>query len=412
MIKSKLLNILLAAALAFGLWCYVIMVEQPESEETYYDIPVALQNEDVLTERGLMLVCERPTVTLRLAGTRTNLNNLNESNINVLANLASITTPGTHSVTYTLSYPGNVPASAITVRSQSTEMVSLKVDKRITKQVQVVPQYIGSVPEGMIAHKENAIMDYAAIEVSGPESVLANITQAVIYVDLNDQTQTIVGDYTYSLCDDAGEPVDSQWVTTNVELVNLTLKIQQVKEIKLTVEVIPGGGATEATSAIDIQPQTIRVSGSEALLEDLDALLLGTINLAELATDTELTFPIVLPEGVTNETGITEAAVEVKFPNLRTKVFKITNIQAVGVPEGMEVDMITQELEIRVRGPVALVDAMTEENIILTVDFTDAELGTDTKRATVVIGEGFEGVGAVGTYSVSVTVKEASEEGN
>lgn len=410
--KSKIRNILLAAVLAFALWSFVIMVEQPESEATYYDIPVSLQNEDVLTEQGLMLVCERPTVTLRLGGTRTNLNNLNESNINVLANLASINSPGTHSITYTLSFPGNVPQSAVTVRSQSTEMVTVKVEKRITKQVPVVPQYTGSVPEGMIAHKENAIMDYASVEVSGPESVLANITQAVIYVDLNNQTQNIVGDYIYALCDDAGEPVDSQWVTTNVEQINLTLKIQQVKEIALTVEVIPGGGATLATSSIDIQPKTIRVSGSEAVLEDLDQLQLGTINLAELATDTELTFPIVLPEGVTNETGITEAAVEVKFPNLRTKVLKITQIEAINVPEGMEVDMITQELEIRVRGPVALVDSMTVEDITLTVDFTDAELGTDTKRATVVIDEIFEGVGAIGTYSVSVTVKEASQEGN
>lgn len=410
--KSKFMNILLAAALAFSMWCFVVLVEQPESEETYYDIPVSLQNEDILTEQGLMLVCERPTVTLRLASTRTNLNNLNESNINVLANLASISSPGTHSITYSLSFPGNVPQSAVNVQSQSTEMVTVKVEKRITKQVPVVPQYTGSVPEGMIAHKENAILDVPSVEVSGPESVLANITQAVIYVDLNDQSQNIVGDYTYALCDDASEPVDSQWVTTNVEQINLTLKIQQVKEIALTVEVIAGGGATAATSSIDIQPRTIRVSGSEAVLNDLDQLQLGTINLAELATDTELTFPIVLPEGVTNETGITEATVEVKFPNLRTKVLKVANIEAVNVPEGMEVDMITQELEIRIRGPVALVDSMTVEDITLRVDFTDAELGTDTKRATVILGEGFEGVGAIGTYSVSVTVKEASEEGN
>ena len=48
--KSKIRNILLAAVLAFALWSFVIMVEQPESEKTYYDIPVSLQNEDVLTE--------------------------------------------------------------------------------------------------------------------------------------------------------------------------------------------------------------------------------------------------------------------------------------------------------------------------------------------------------------------------
>ena len=97
--KSKLLRVLLALVIAVGLWLYVITVEQPESEKTYYDIPVVLQNESILAERGMMIVSERPTVTLTLAGTRTNLNTLNESNINVICNVSSIVTAGTHELT-------------------------------------------------------------------------------------------------------------------------------------------------------------------------------------------------------------------------------------------------------------------------------------------------------------------------
>ena len=405
--KSKLLKILLSAAVAFALWCFVVMVEQPESEKTYYNIPVVLQNEDVLTERGLMIVSERPTVTLRLSSTRTNLNNLNESNINVIANVSSITGVGTHEITYSVAYPGNVPASAVTVKSQSTDMVKLKVEKRITKRVEVVPVYTGSVPEGMIADKENAVMDFEYIEVSGPETVMEQITQAIIQVDLTNQSETIMGEYAYILCNEAGEPVDAAQVTTNAEVVNLTLKIQRVKEIALKVTIVPGGGATEATSSISIEPATIRISGSDAMLEDLEELDLGTIDLAELVNDVSLTYPIVLPEGITNETGITEATVSVKFPNLRVRTLRITNIEAINVPAGMEVEMITQSLQVSFRGPAAMVNAMTEKDIMVTVDFTDAELGTDTKKATVTISSKYDGVGAVGTYSVSVTVKEA-----
>ena len=54
-----------------------------------------------------------------------------------------------------------------------------------------------------------------------------------------------------------------------------------------------------------------------------------------------------------------------------------------------------------------MVNNMTERDILVTVDFTDAELGTDTKKATITISSKYDGVGAVGTYSVSVTVKEA-----
>lgn len=407
--KSKLLKVLLSVVVAFALWCFVIMVEQPESEETYYDIPVVLLNEDVLTERGLMIVSERPTVTLRLSSTRTNLNNLNESNINVIANVASINGVGTHEITYDISYPGNVPESAVTVKSQSTDMVKLKVAKRVTKRVEVVPVYTGSVPEGLIADKENAVLDYDYIEVAGPETVVEQITQAIIQVDLQDQSETIMGEYSYILSDEAGEPVNAAQVTTNAEVINLILKIQRVKEIDLKVTIIPGGGATEATSSISIEPSTIRISGSDALLEDLDELDLGTIDLAELVNDVNLTYPIQLPEGITNETGITEAIVSIKFPNLRVRTLRVTNIEAINVPDGMAVEMITQSLQISFRGPAAMVNAMTEKDILVTVDFTDAELGTDTKKATVTISSKYDGVGAVGTYSVSVTVKEAEE---
>ena len=58
-ISSKIWTLLLSFLVAFGLWLYVITVVSPESEETYYDIPVTYQN-DILEERGLMIVSEKP----------------------------------------------------------------------------------------------------------------------------------------------------------------------------------------------------------------------------------------------------------------------------------------------------------------------------------------------------------------
>ena len=78
--KRKILFALLSLIASIALWLYVITVVSPESQETYYDIPVTYQN-DVLEERGLMIVSEKPAVTLRLKGNRTDLNKLSSSNI-------------------------------------------------------------------------------------------------------------------------------------------------------------------------------------------------------------------------------------------------------------------------------------------------------------------------------------------
>ena len=393
--KNKVLYMLLSVLVAFSLWLYVVTVVSPGSEETYYNVQVVLQNENILEERGLMITSDLETVNLTLSGNRTDLNKLDSSNIQVLVNAATIEAAGTHRLDYSVSYPSTVNGNDITRTGQSTNMITLKTEKRITKRVDVVAEYIGSVPEGFIADKENAVLDYESVEISGPESVVEKIAQARIQVDLNGKNMTVAGQYVYDLCDERGNPVDVERVTTNVEAVNLTVKVQRVKEIKLNVQTVYGGGVTEKNSTVTVEPQTIRISGSDALLEGLDVLELGSVDLGEILEDTTLTFPITLPEGVTNETGVTEATVAV--------------IQAVNVPAGMEVDMITQALEITVRGPSLLIDSITEKDVTVTVDFADAQPGTATMRATVTFASNYADAGTVGSYVVSATLKNQED---
>ena len=76
--KSKIIYGLLSVAIAFGLWLYVITAVSPGSESTFTDIPVEIRNINTLSERNLMLLGDTaPTVTLRLAGNRSDLLKLN-----------------------------------------------------------------------------------------------------------------------------------------------------------------------------------------------------------------------------------------------------------------------------------------------------------------------------------------------
>ena len=96
---------------------------------------------------------------------------------------------------------------------------------------------------------------------------------------------------------------------------------------------------------------------------------------------------------------------KIGFPNLGTKLLNVTNITAVNVPEGKTVEIITKTLEINFRGPKSLVEMLQSEHVSVTVDFTDAQEGTSTMRATVALSEEYADVGAVGTYAVSATLK-------
>ena len=101
--KRKFVYGLLSVLIAFGLWLYVVTVVNPEWEETFYNIPVALENEQILHDRGLMLVSdEDPEVTLRLSGNRADMIKLNSSNITIRADLSRIYSAGEQSINYSI----------------------------------------------------------------------------------------------------------------------------------------------------------------------------------------------------------------------------------------------------------------------------------------------------------------------
>lgn len=413
--KSKVLSILLSLFIAFTLWLYVITVVSPGSEETYYNIPVVFEGETVLTEdRGMMITSsgEAVTVNLKLSGNRTDLAKVNPGNITIKVDLSKVYDPGEHELSYSIVFPGDVPQGALTTESKYPETIKLTVEKRIKKPVEVQVNFTGSAAENFMADTENRLLDFPVINVTGPSSVVELIEHAKIDVDLTDRVESISENYRYTLCDVEGNPVDVAMVTTDVAEVHLDVKIQRFKQIPLTMLLNYGGGASEESVKVSIEPATISVSGGEALLEDLNEIQLGSLDLSTIEEDVEGTYEIVLPEGITNLSERTEAQVKITFVNLAIKEFEINNIKATNVPEGMEAVLMNQVLKVRMRGPADLMEKLKAEDIQAVVNFKGKEAGSYTIKAAIKIKDQlFEKVGPVGTYSVSVTLRMMETEG-
>ena len=230
-------------------------------------------------------------------------------------------------------------------------------------------------------------------------------------IDLSSRKESFSESFRYTLCDTEGNPVDAQWITTSVEEVQLTAQIQQIKEVDLVADVVYGGGATAANTTVTLSPEVIRVSGGKAVLEELgDTYTVCSINLADIEkSSNELKYTIALPEGVTNQTGVSEVVVTVRFSGLRTRDVVVDKIEMINVPEGMTAEIINANLTVRVRGPEEELSQLTEQDISAVVDLSAAEVGTATYKATIVIHERFTGIGAMKTSSVSATVTPREE---
>ena len=411
MLENKLFRILLSVLIAFTLWFYVITVVSPEYDQTFSGIPVSFQGEAILEERGLMIISDKtPTVSLQLYGKRSDLSKLDNSNITITVDVSKIGAAGTHTLsTSNISYPGDVRQDAISVLNRSPDSITLVVEQKIKKEVPVNIAYLGSVQADFIADKDNVILDYTTVTIEGPASTIDQITQAVIEVDLNDKSESFSDAYTYTLCDSSGNPVDAAYVETNVAAVNLTLYIQRVKEIPLVVTVAEGGGATESTTIIELSQQTLKISGNDTVLAQLEELVLGTIDLATIPESTTIIFPVVLPTGVTNLSNVAEVSVTVAFPELASKTFVVTNITPGNIPADMEAEILTQSMQVILRGPKSLIDLLTPDDIMIVVNLSDAQPGTFTVKGNVVLSSQYAACGPIKTDSVSVTLRSTLE---
>lgn len=409
--KKKFLYGVLSAVIAVGLWLYVVTVVNPEYEDTFYNIPVVLENEDVLISNGLMLIGEeKPTVTLRIRGNRTDVVKLNSSNITLIADLSKISNAGEQALSYRIVCPGDVPNNSYDVVSQNPQLITLSVSEWKSKELDIQVDYTGKVPEQYIVFKENGVMDNSKITITGPSALVDQITTARINVDLEGQMETISQSFPVSLYDEKGDMVESEMIRTSLDEVRYTLKIQQWKDIELRLDLVEDSFLNKSNCQITIDPVTIRVSGSEKVLAQLDYLVLGQVRLGDLTEDFSATYDLEMPEGVTNLSELSKVSVFIKIPKLEMRKFTVTQINAVNIPDGMKVELITKEKQVTVRGTQEVLDTVTGDDFTIIVDFSDAEPGDASHKATVQLSAALSGqLGIVGSYEVNATVN--AEEG-
>ena len=192
----------------------------------------------------------------------------------------------------------------------------------------------------------------------------------------------------------------------SVDTIKATQPILKSKEVPLRVNLISGGGITAADCTVSIDPQTIKIAGDSRIVDDLDFIEIGTIDLSSFVSGYEHTFTIELEEGIQNLTGVSEAKVIVEVEGTSTKTFTTTNISCRGVSSGYNATIDTKEVEVTLRALSSeVLKSITADDISVIADLSDygATTGQVIVNAKVLVS-GYDNVGAIGEVRVTVTI--------
>jgi YbbR domain-containing protein len=406
-LSSRAFYVAFSIVAAIALWIYVEYEVNPDVPNYVSGIPIEFINSELVTDRNLIITdISAERVALTFVGRRNAVLQLNNSNVKLTVDLAQITGPGRSMLVYSEEYPEAVNSKDFYVSERSEDYIALVVENRREKSFFVKGGYTGNIAmEGYQAGPLEFSPDM--ITVYGPEALLSKVDRAYVAVPRENLTSTVVEEYPFALLDKDGNEIADEALTFSAESVTVTISIKKVSEIPLKVNLVYGAGADEENTVCTVNPPNITLAG-EADDMQLNYILLGAIDLTGFEASLTESFPIIIPDGLANLTGITDATVTVRITGLETRRISTSNIQVVNVTEGYVGIPVTQNVEVVVRGAPEEIRKLTPSNVRVVADLAEFgnTSGTHSVSARVYVDGEFDRIGAIGEYAVAVALSE------
>lgn len=424
-LDSKALYMVLSIVLAFAAWLFVTSKDGTKDSERFANLVVEFSGEEILEERGLMIVNRDVKATITVQAAPTVLAVLKREQPRLVANVANISTEDTHVVNYRVILPNGVKDTDVEIIYSGPgglggSAVSVEVAQALSRKVRIEGEFQGTVAEGYLAgDNDDFRFDPVELVVSGRADLVNQVSHVKVIVSGDNLTETVSDAFPFQLIGASGDPLELD-VNCDVDTIYTVFPIRATAEIPLKVNVVSGGGLSVSDITLSLSDKSITVAGSKEAVDALAGegeLLLGTIDLAELDDNLaqnggDVTFAIPLADELENLSGITEVTATIRVnKRVETRTFQVTSrISTINTPEGWTPTIITQVLAVRVRGPEVLLDELTEESIRVVADLKDINqaAGKYTVPATIYLDSAgtLSDVGVVTprTYSVVVSL--------
>lgn len=401
LLEKRWVCILLSVLLAIAFWAYVRAAVDPSGTTNIHNVRVETTGANVLASQGLAVSEITPQVVeLQVEGPTSARANLlrNRSGLYVRVDVSSCV-EGENTIRWREVWPEGINTDDLTAQRST---VTVKVEKLYSKTFDIRFKL-----EGKVAGEYQ--MGTPAIEpekvvVSGPVEQVNQVDQVEAILRTEELSERFAGDLELVPVDKQGRSLADLELTLSAETAYVVVPVVKTKEVKLTVNLLPGGGATSDDAVADIEPKTIVVSGAEADLEGLEEISLSSISLSDVVGTNTFTRPIALDPSLTNESGLTTATVTVTVEGLDTEVFAVNNIRTTNPPEGYNAETITKSVLVTVRGPaedLANIDA-SQIRVVANLSGVTTE-GNQQVRAYAYL-DGTSTVGVIGEYSISVNI--------
>jgi len=410
-ISTRIFYVIFALLVSVTLWLYVEITENEVIAQPIDNITVVFRNQELLHDRSLLISSWMPeTLSMTIEGSRSDILRLSAPGaITAEVDLANITSVGTQPLTYQLIFPQGFNQNDINVRDISDSRITMIFDRMYERQINViVSDYTGGTASAELV-AEAVEWDPKFITIRGPEEIISRINYARVPIFREYLERTYIDDLEFILINDNGEVVGEEireLIEYSQETIRVTVPIKEYKDVVLRVDLWHGDSTSDSNTQVSISPQFITVSGDPDALREFNNIHLGNIDMLRFSLTTAQPFPIIVPNNLVNISGETSALVHVDVLGVEIAYLSTTNIQTINDPPGYRVTILTQSLDVRLRGTNEDLSLVDDMNIRVVADLADMNQGTSRVSARVIIDGIDADIDPVGEYLITVRIQE------
>jgi YbbR domain-containing protein len=370
-IKKRLLNNIeikiLALAMAIILWFY-ISSEYNITAERYYDIEVRPIN---LTD-NLSIKEIREKISVGIEGPKNILENLSSQKIVGTVDLQNIEDPGEYQIEANVIVPKNTNITKIIPNE-----IIVEIEEILERKFQVEYNLIGLPASGYSLEDEPHIVPQQ-VAIVGPNSLLEQIEQVRIDIDISSVKENIKTENIMSIYDKNGEEIKNLSVEPNTVSVSIKVGEGYPEKILPIKPRIVGKPAPEYyISKIVANPSYIKVYGNYSKIGKLDFLETIPIDVNGISKTLTVKIPPIISEGIyiSNEQ---ESLIEVQILVMEKQeecIFKNISITRRDASPFIDYQLSPETVDIKVSGSHTIINSMTEDDIKVFVNLLDLEIG-------------------------------------
>ncbi|MDE6213916.1 MAG: hypothetical protein K2M70_10635 [Lachnospiraceae bacterium] len=366
------------------LWLVVTNINDPIVPYRVTDVPVTIKNTNLITDRGQVYeVLDGTDVidVVTVSAPRSIIDALDKSNIVAEADVNDLTSVDTVAIKLSTNKYNDKLDS---IRG-NIDSVKLNIEEKKDRSLPLKSVTTGEVREGYMVG--DVTTEQNLIQISGPESVITQVSKAQAEVDVSGFTSKIETNSDIRLYDDKGEEITTPSIEKSISKVRVSVEILELKEVPLTCEAAgTAADGYQLTGEVDFSKQTVTVAGRAKLLERVNAIEIPSnvldVNNASEDVATVVDITEYLPDGVIlaeeNFEGKVNVVARVEAEVERVVRIPVGSIRFTGLPEGYRA-VITEpanECSVVLAGLQAVLNEVTAEDITAVVNldaWVDAE---------------------------------------